>query len=73
MKVTKSKLILFSVAVALISVFFFAYAVQSVYPAPEYEDFCVSWKDRINYNDEDDCVGAGGVWTDYEKDSEFGG
>lgn len=35
MKVAKSKRVIFSVAVAFISVFFFAYAIQAVYPGPE--------------------------------------
>jgi hypothetical protein len=66
MKVTKSKLILFSIAIAFISVFFFAYAVQAIYPAPEYEDFC----DRENYvdfNNSIDCETNGGKWTDYHN------
>ncbi|MCD4771654.1 hypothetical protein K8R30_04555 [archaeon] len=61
MKVTKSKLILFSVAIAFISVFFFAYAVQAVYPAPEYEDFC-DRENSENINNSIDCETNGGKW-----------
>ncbi len=70
MEVTKSKLVIFSVAVAFVSVFFFAYAVQAVYPAPQYEDFCDDKiAVRIDLNSEAACVEGGGRWTDYERDS----
>lgn len=69
MKVTRSKRVIFSVAIAFVSVFFFAYAIQAFYPAPQYEDFC----DRDAYikqiTTEAGCNEAGGRWTDYEKDS----
>lgn len=68
MKVSKAKLVIFSVAVALISVFFFAYAVQAVYPSPEYEDYCDDYSGGV-LNDQNSCVEVGGKWTDYEKDS----
>ncbi len=69
MKVTKSKAVIFSVAVAFVSVFFFAYAVQAFYPAPEYEDFCGDFRDRVELNDEASCEESGGRWMNYEKDS----
>jgi len=69
MKVSKSKLVIFSVAVALISVFFFAYAVQAVYPAPEYDDFCDREVSQKYISSEDECNEIGGRWVDYEKDS----
>jgi len=69
MEVTKSKLVIFSVAVAFVSVFFFAYAVQAFYPAPQYEDFCSGYEDRIKINNEFACLDVGGSWTDYERDS----
>ncbi len=65
MKVTKSKLVIFSVAVAFVSVFFFAYAVQAVYPAPDYEDFCNVSSPKM-VQSEVACVEAGGRWTDYD-------
>ncbi len=64
MKVTKSKAVIFGVAVAFVSVFFFAYAVQAFYPAPEWEDFC----DReygVNYDNAVDCEANGGRWEGY--------
>jgi hypothetical protein len=69
MKVTKSKLILFSVAVAFVSVFFFAYAVQAFYSAPEYDDFCDREIFQKNIDTEAACNEAGGRWIDHERDS----
>jgi len=64
MKVTKSKAVIFSIAIAFVSVFFFAYAVQAFYPAPLYEDFCGDFRDKI-IQTESTCVDAGGKWTVY--------
>lgn len=64
MKVAKSKLVIFSVAVAFVSVFFFAYAVQAVYPAPEREDFCGEREVIKIAENQSECVGEGGQWTD---------
>lgn len=62
MKVTKSKVVIFSAAIALVSVFFFAYAVQAVYPAPQYEDFCGD-RDVVRFFDNKvDCEAVGGMW-----------
>ncbi|NPE26729.1 hypothetical protein HNV12_01860 [Methanococcoides sp. SA1] len=67
--VSRARLVIFSVAVAFISVFFFAYAVQAVYPAPDYEDFCPREIHQKQVLDEEACVAEGGRWTDYEKDA----
>ena len=69
MKVAKSKLVIFSVAVAFVSVFFFAYAVQAVYPSVQYEDFCGERAVKPDLQNEVNCIDNGGKWTDYEKDS----
>jgi len=69
MKVTKSKLILFSVAVAFVSVFFFAYAVQAFYSSPEYEDFCGDETRKVGViKNESDCINIGGKWSYIEND-----
>ncbi|MFH0808678.1 MAG: hypothetical protein V1888_03645 [archaeon] len=69
MKVTKSKVLIFSIAIAFVSVFFFAYAVQAFYPAPLYEDYCDDMNYQKNIQTEAGCNDAGGLWTDYEKDA----
>lgn len=66
MKVSRAKLVIFSVAVAFIAVFFFAYAVQAVYPAPQYNDFCgdYSYGKVIS---EASCIDEGGRWEAYDN------
>ena len=76
MKVAKSKLVIFSVAVAFLSVFFFAYAVQAVYPAPQYGDFCEDKLIVKAIESAEECVGEGGKWTESsarEIESKFAG
>ena len=68
-KSSSIKAVILSIAIALISVFFFAYAIQSVYPAPEYENFCDIKPVKVNLNDETSCIEANGKWVDYERDS----
>jgi hypothetical protein len=63
MKVTRVKAVIFSIAVAFVSVFFFAYAVQAFYPTPQYEDFCGRASPKFIDN-EIDCIANGGMWTD---------
>jgi|APSaa5957512622_1039677.scaffolds.fasta_scaffold02115_12 hypothetical protein len=70
MKVTKSKLVIFSLAVAFVSVFFFAYVVQAFYPAPEYDDFCSHIDNEVDADSESICELAGGKWTERPKINE---
>ncbi len=67
MKVAKSKLVLFDVAVAFVSVFFFAYAIQAVYPAPQYSDFCGDRVVKPSLTDEASCINDGGQWNEYDR------
>ena len=60
------KAIILSVAIALISVFFFAYAIQSFYSSPEYEDYCDEDSYKLRINSSAECEAIGGKWTDYE-------
>jgi len=47
-------------AIALVSVFFLAYAVQSFYPSPKYGDYCGEIK---QVNNSKDCKVVGGLWN----------
>jgi len=42
---------------------FFAVAIQTVYPEPEYENFCEVRQVNIFHSDETSCVDAGGQWN----------
>ena len=67
----KTKHLILGIAIALLSVFFFSYAIQSVYPGPEYNDYCP--KDHTPLNSQTSCEEVGGRWTEnaeYIEDSE---
>lgn len=59
----KMKHVILGIAIALISVFFFAYAVQAVYPGPEWDDFCDNDLNRVNFDSQAECEAVGGKWT----------
>ncbi len=67
-KSSSIKVIILSIAIALISVFFFTYAIQSVYPAPEYEEYCEDIKTLVDtINTQEKCEAIGGKWTNYKE------
>jgi hypothetical protein len=51
--------------IAFVFVFFVAYAIQSIYPSPEYSDFCKT--DREIIGNPDSCYDKGGEWSPYNK------
>jgi len=58
------KHIILGVAIALVLVFFVAFAVQTFYPAPEYDDYC---EERLTFkaiDSAEECVGDGGRWSE---------
>jgi hypothetical protein len=66
---SRAKHVILSIAIALIAVFFVAYAIQSIYPAPKYEDFC-DYDTKPMYSEpttEIQCVDLGGEWTTYAE------
>ncbi|MCK4650525.1 hypothetical protein KAT36_04845 [Candidatus Pacearchaeota archaeon] len=60
------KAVILSIAIALISVFFFVYAIQSIYPAPEYDDYCDKDNYKLRINSSTECEAIGGKWNYYE-------
>ena len=67
MKVTRSKIIIYAVAVAFLSFFFFIYAVQSLYPSPNRDDFCSKPNYNFIINNSDQCDSFGGKWKIYNR------
>ncbi len=59
---SKAKHVILMILIALVFVFFVAYAIESVYPSPEYSDFCSV--DRTFVDNQADCEIDGGKWTD---------
>jgi hypothetical protein len=58
-----AKHIILAVAIAIVTVFFVAYAIQSFYPSPKYEDFC---EERLTFKaieTQEECETNEGRWT----------
>ncbi|MDD2444959.1 MAG: hypothetical protein PHF09_01350 [Candidatus Nanoarchaeia archaeon] len=60
------KKFILGIAIALVTVFFVVYLIQTFYPAPKYQDFC---KNEISkfINDSKVCEEQNGFWQEYEK------
>jgi len=65
-KHSKAKHLILTGLIALTLVFFVAYAIQSIYPGPEYEDFCGEREYGIIYDNQATCESNGGLWQDYQ-------
>ncbi|MCR4285065.1 MAG: hypothetical protein NUV97_03430 [archaeon] len=64
-KHSKIKQTIIAIVIALITVFFLAYLIQTIYPSPEYEDFC---EERLTFKaieTQIECESNGGMWSDY--------
>jgi len=62
----KIKFLLIAAGIAVILPMFIAYAVDTVYPGPEYADFCDETPRPMNAREnitEEDCVSGGGEWA----------
>ena len=65
---SKVKQTIFAIALALIFVFFVAYAIQTAYPEPDYSDYCKDIKDPYPQAlTEEQCLGVNGTWTPLPK------
>ncbi len=67
---TKVKRTILSIAIAILYVLFIAYAIQTFYSAPKYENFCGVEKPAYIYQTQEDCEVNGGTWTAYPARSE---
>ena len=59
----KSAILTFAIAIVL--VFFLAYAVSAVYPLPGYGDFCKERKNPKAIENRTGCESVGGKWIDF--------
>jgi hypothetical protein len=64
---SKVKVIILSIAIALVTVFFLAYAIQSFYPSPSYEDYCNETLRLAPVDSQAACVAIGGQWQAYDQ------
>lgn len=68
---SKSKQVIIAIVIAFISVFFLAYAIQSIYPAPDYNDYCKEINTFKAIDNKAECEATDGVW--YESIDPEGG
>ncbi len=54
-----------AIAIAIIFVMFVAYAIQTFYPSPKWDDYCDIGLDRQNIETQQSCESVGGKWTEY--------
>ncbi|MCR4323568.1 MAG: hypothetical protein NUV37_01195 [Nanoarchaeota archaeon] len=66
-KHSKTKQTILAIAIALIAVFFIAYAIQSFYPSPKYEDYCGKFDRPIEITNEVQCLELEGTWIPYAE------
>lgn len=59
---SRAKNVILSVSLAILSVMFIAYAIQSFYPSPKYEDFCERMAIVTPTDTEAGCINEGGLW-----------
>lgn len=60
------KKFILGIAIALVTVFFVVYLIQTFYPAPKYDDFCKDDFPKL-INDSEICEEQNGLWQEYEK------
>lgn len=65
---SKVKQTIFSIALALIAVFFIAYLIQTAYPEPEYNAYCKDITDPYpKVLNEQECNQVGGTWNAWNE------
>jgi len=52
-----------SVGIAILFVLFVGYAIQTIMPGPDWDDFCGEF-DRVPLNNQEECEANGGKWQD---------
>lgn len=70
LKDSSIKKTIFSIAIAILTVFFVAYATTTIYPGPKHDDFCnskIREKPVALANTKEICEDNEGVWKEYPK------
>jgi len=60
----KAKRTIISIGIAILFVMFVAYAIESTYSSPKYEDYC-NLPQNIDYQNKTACILNNGTWSDY--------
>lgn len=53
-----------TIGIVVVLNLFFAVAIETAYPAPEFDNFCTQEQVNRDYADEASCVAAGGQWNE---------
>jgi hypothetical protein len=59
--------IILSFGIAILFVLFVGYAIQTIYPSPEYDDFCEEVKPAVIIENEEQCDANDGKWRGYDE------
>jgi len=54
-----------SIGIIIVLNLFFWVAIETVYPEPDYTNFCVQEQVNREFTDETSCVAAGGQWNEF--------
>jgi len=63
-KKSKAKKIILAIAIAILFVMFIAYAIETIYPSPDYNNYCRVEK---QYYNQTDCEQANFTWMSYPE------
>lgn len=54
-----------TIGIAIVLNIFFAVAIQTITPAPQFDDFCEPQQVRSSINTQEECVAIGGQWNEH--------
>ena len=70
-KKSSVKQVILAISIALVFVFFVAYAIQTLYASPEYDRYCNTTA-PVDYASQISCEAAGGKWNPYIGEKPIG-
>jgi len=62
---SKVKIVLLSISIAIVLAFFIGYGISTFYKEPQYEDFCGEKEFKL-YSDKETCEANDGKWMEFE-------
>ena len=64
----RAKQIILAIAIAVLFVMFIAYAIETIYPSPKYDDYCDEFKTAEFIDNAERCEEVNGKWVYYGKE-----
>ena len=62
-KIPRIKSTILGISIAIVLVLFIFYGINTFYERPQYEDYCEENLNRIQIDNEGECIQIGGQWT----------